>query len=123
MSERLLSVAKTSNARLVLLNRRGYPGALPFSAEEIPTAGTDLEEFMKQRTSELLEFLATFISTEKVSTVGGLTICGWSLGSAFALALLAYATSFSNKAVASVVVPHIRQIVLFGLYFIDLSRL
>lgn len=111
----MLSMARVSRIRLVLLNRRGYPGALPFDAAEAPPATLELQvEFMKQRALELHEFLETFIMAETISAAGAITLAGWSFGGCFIMALLAFAHLFPIKSTTGVV-SYIRRTVLYGL--------
>ncbi|KAH8817149.1 Alpha/Beta hydrolase protein [Xylogone sp. PMI_703] len=111
--ERLLPVAKSSNIRLVRLNRRGYPDALPFGDSEAPpNTLEELERFMKDRAREIHDFLETFIVNEKISPTGGITIVGWSFGSTFITALLAFAQSLSTGSLPSVA-SYIHEAILY----------
>lgn len=104
---------------MILLNRRGYPGAVPFEDQENPS-GTlkELESFMEQRAQEIHGFLETFIVNEKISP-RSVTIVGWSFGSIFITALLGCAQSFQTK-LSTGVASYIRQAVLYGSYNVSL---
>ncbi|TCD60255.1 hypothetical protein EIP91_010456 [Steccherinum ochraceum] len=100
---RLIPLAETSRCRLVLVNRRGYPGAEPFTPQEISNlkaageAGRvdEVRTFCKERAREIYEFLTDFVQTEKIPKDGGIILSGWSFGIIFAMLFLLHAESFS----------------------------
>ncbi|KAL5531023.1 hypothetical protein ACEPAG_3899 [Sanghuangporus baumii] len=102
---RLLPLAHQFNSRIVLVNRRDYPGSKPFDQDElrpissIDTIRTDallvLKTYMKERAKELYDFLELFVQKEKIPKAGGLIVAGWSFGANWITALLANAQEFS----------------------------
>jgi len=102
---RLLPFAKQYRVRMVLVNRRDYPGATTCSEEDLsnlksasqdttPEAANLLREFCKVRARELHEWLQGFIELEGISKAGGIIIIAWSLGVMFLHMLLTYAPTF-----------------------------
>ncbi|KAI0052195.1 hypothetical protein FA95DRAFT_1586852 [Auriscalpium vulgare] len=89
---RLLPFAQSKKLRLVLVNRRDYPGSSPITDEELapitpPNATNDTQAaFVRSRGVEIAEFLARFIREKDVPpvqhvdgrTIGGLALIGWS---------------------------------------------
>ncbi|KAL5522412.1 hypothetical protein ACEPAG_8428 [Sanghuangporus baumii] len=102
---RLLPLATKFNSRIILVNRRDYPGSDPLGEDEIrsissigdatPDANAVLNEYMKRRAKELYDFLKTLVQEENTSRTGGLVVAGWSFGAAWVTALLANAAEFS----------------------------
>ncbi|KAI0743330.1 hypothetical protein C8Q80DRAFT_1236436 [Daedaleopsis nitida] len=113
---------KRTNARIVLVTRRDYPAADPYTVGELallpdsdavarpPAADPDpdareadrlsLAFFMKHRAHELLRLLTELVRTGTVPpadadrNAGGLVLVGWSFGVLWVQALLAHAASF-----------------------------
>ncbi|KAI0293846.1 alpha/beta-hydrolase [Multifurca ochricompacta] len=98
-----LPLAKVVGARIILINRRGYPGSDPFSDQDhaiiasathdTPETSENADLFMKARTKELYDFLCEIVKSEDLPT-NSIILAGWSLGAAFMTAFLAYAPSF-----------------------------
>ncbi|KAH9896515.1 hypothetical protein C8Q73DRAFT_413163 [Cubamyces lactineus] len=104
---KLLPFAGTYNARIVLLNRRDYPGSRPYSEDEVallrPIEGDggeretcdNLWAFMRARALELYDWVATSVNDGKICAfdpttgTGGVIVAGWSLGTIWITALLA----------------------------------
>ena len=101
---RLISLHDALRVRIVLVNRRDYPGATVYDEAEMAQLraatsntqeGADLmRAWFRGRSLELYNFLEDYIQREKVTKEGGLIIAGWSLGAAFLNGLLAYAPTF-----------------------------
>ena len=119
---RLLPLAKQFNVRIVLINRRGYPGSIPFEEVELRQLSSIksnasnalfiLEDHMKERAKELHDFLADFVHSEKISVAGGLVVAGWSFGSAWITGLIAHSPEISDRNIR--LTPYIRRLVLYG---------
>ncbi|KAH9856243.1 hypothetical protein C2E23DRAFT_772694 [Lenzites betulinus] len=114
---KLIPLAVTYNVRIILLNRRDYPGADAYTAAErtlvtlSPEAKDDAAEaavakksgetFLRERGRELHDFLVELVRNEVVrpmdptNNTGGIVISGWSFGTIWMLALLAHVASFS----------------------------
>ncbi|KAI0355228.1 hypothetical protein OH77DRAFT_1437142 [Trametes cingulata] len=109
--KKLLPFAKQLNVRIVLVNRRDYPGSRPYTPEEraalarlasadpSPEAAADTAAFVKQHARDIYDFLADFVQHERVpapqgNATGGIVIVGWSLGCISMNALLANVGSF-----------------------------
>ncbi|TBU37177.1 Alpha/Beta hydrolase protein [Dichomitus squalens] len=114
---KLVPLAHAHNARVVLVNRRDYPGATPFSPEErsllsaIATesasspesdaaaadAHAQLEPFMRSRAREVSDLLARLVhdanipKSQREANKGGLVLVGWSFGTVWMTAFLAHA--------------------------------
>lgn len=107
MFSRLVPFAPRHNCRLILVNRRGYPGATPFSAEELrdlgryssddsPASHEGFRAFCRERGREVYDFLAELVSSDQsITTEGGVSIAGWSSGAMYTMAFLAYAPAFA----------------------------
>ncbi|KAH8078737.1 alpha/beta-hydrolase [Cristinia sonorae] len=104
---RLASYAEKHSARVVLVNRRDYPGSASYTEEECrllkagssptPDGAASVREYLKARGKDLHDFLQEFISKEKIPQAGGITLAGWSFGVPFITSLLAYGPSFSSQ--------------------------
>ncbi|KAI9056341.1 hypothetical protein FKP32DRAFT_1599068 [Trametes sanguinea] len=120
---KMFSLAQSRGVRIILLNRREYPGAKPYTPEERallppveekpPTdeaklrSGVDmLETFMQQRARELYDTLQELAVERQIPPAskdcqsGGIILVGWSLGSAWMNALLSHVGSFPVGEVA-----------------------
>ncbi|KAH9896514.1 hypothetical protein C8Q73DRAFT_413243 [Cubamyces lactineus] len=105
---KLLPLAEKHKIRVLLLNRRDYPGSQPYSEEELallrPVEGDGGEvqtldilwAFTRDRAVELYTWLATSVTEGKIqpfdtaTRTGGAVLAGWSLGSVWMLCLLAH---------------------------------
>ncbi|OBZ73446.1 hypothetical protein A0H81_06664 [Grifola frondosa] len=105
---RLIPFAHQNNIRLVLVNRRGYPGTTPFTASELQCIYTaDLpaqSDLLRSQGAYVAEFLLWFIRKEgippKLDTdgekSGGISVLGWSIGNAPVISFLAHAHELSD---------------------------
>ncbi|KAI0833345.1 hypothetical protein BC628DRAFT_1307400 [Trametes gibbosa] len=116
---KLIPLAHSHNARILLVNRRDYPGSDPLPKEEcallhvlsaaewenpekVAMAKRDLGLFMEHRARELYDLLVQLVQSGDVSkpdranNKGGIVVAGWSLGGAWMTSLLAHAASFSG---------------------------
>ncbi|KAI0713772.1 Alpha/Beta hydrolase protein [Earliella scabrosa] len=105
--KKFLPLAPKYNSRVILVNRRDYPGSTPFTNEEhehlrrlasvpagSPEAVEGTEEFMRDRARELYDYLAELVEAGLVTKPGGIVLAGWSLGAVWLSALLTHAASF-----------------------------
>lgn len=107
----------------MLVNRRDYPDSVPFNEKELlvlssakantQEAAASVRAYMKARARELHDFLLDFVTEEGIAA-DSLVIAGWSFGSAFILALLAHATTFSTNGVE--LGKYIRRVIVYGAY-------
>ncbi|KAM5540115.1 hypothetical protein V8D89_006255 [Ganoderma adspersum] len=111
---KMLPLAKASNARLILANRRDYAGAVPFTIKEradlfATAAATKTEPdvarkhvlaWMQERAREVYDLLIRIVSEHKIPlarpevNTGGIVVGGWSFGTTLVTALLANLASF-----------------------------
>ncbi|KAI0365120.1 alpha/beta-hydrolase [Pilatotrama ljubarskyi] len=133
--KRLLPFAKQYNARVVLVNRRDYPGSDPYTPEELATAArlattpdspetaAEAEAFMRDRAREVYNFLADFVRRERIpraqTNAGGLVVVGWSLGSVWITALLANVRLFPEGDVK--LSEYVRRVILYDASFLCLG--
>ncbi|RPD55330.1 hypothetical protein L226DRAFT_591598 [Lentinus tigrinus ALCF2SS1-7] len=109
--KKLIPLAPKFNTRVVLVNRRDYPGSVPFTAEQraeinrlasapagTPGAAEALDVLMKERARELYDYLVELVRRGGVVPAqgkkGGLVLAGWSLGATWLSALLTHVASF-----------------------------
>src|ERR1700733_12071166 len=95
-----LPLAAECSVRLILPNRRGYPGSDAYDDEEAglleKPEPLNLEEFFRLRACELFDFLSEFVEKEKVNEKG-LIVGGWSYGNVSILAFLAHVDEIAAK--------------------------
>jgi hypothetical protein len=94
--------------RIVAVNRRDYPGAVPLDEEErrlltltqsaAPDSAANIKVYMQHRAQELYDFLQIFVKAEHIPVTagkkGGLVVAGWSFSACWITALLAHVSSF-----------------------------
>ena len=121
------------NARIVLVNRRDYPGSQPYSEDELAllkpvVEGESAEEktqenlwaYMRDRASELCALLAILAKEGKIlpydrgADTGGAIVAGWSFGSCWLTALLAHGDIASDVQGINLG-DYVRRIVLHGM--------
>ncbi|KAH9850910.1 hypothetical protein C2E23DRAFT_266108 [Lenzites betulinus] len=131
---KLVSLAKNHNVRAVLVNRRDYPGARPYTQEErallspmlpegaestaeIAEATQKLDIFLKERAREMFDLLVELVQSGGVapaqlaSNAGGIVVAGWSFGGIWMTALLAHVASFVGE--GPDLSEYVRRVVLF----------
>ncbi|THU97254.1 alpha/beta-hydrolase [Dendrothele bispora CBS 962.96] len=96
--KRIIPVAHARNYRMIVVNRREYPGSTPYTEEELKVfaEGPDDNARMKLLLSEgsnLALLLDGLIQSLSLPQSGGVAVAGWSLGSLYALLLLASITT------------------------------
>ncbi|KAB5575365.1 Alpha/Beta hydrolase protein [Coniochaeta sp. 2T2.1] len=106
--QRLLPFAAKYQVRLVLVNRRDFPGSDPYSLEEraqfsgtAEEAPSRLAEFMCDRAHDVYDFLTTFIQQKSIpkrnGDRGGVILSAWSFGGTWVTAFMAHAPSFTGE--------------------------
>ncbi|KAL5513086.1 hypothetical protein ACEPAH_3484 [Sanghuangporus vaninii] len=120
--KRLLPLAANHNLRLVVVNRRDYPGSSPYTEEELDVIRKDNETgndgFGRGQAAELAQFIRTFIEKEHIPKPalkyrdGGIVLLSWSSGNGYTLPLLAYADSIPEST-REVIEPYLRLHIIF----------
>ena len=128
---RLLPLAHKHGSRVVLMQRRDYPGAEPLNEEELrllsstppatPQAAANMELYTKQRAQEFNDFLVNFVCAEDIPVEGGLVLVGWSFGAIWITGLLAYAASFSVNDVE--LCKYIRRVIIYGRLYLEFAEM
>ncbi|EIW58385.1 uncharacterized protein TRAVEDRAFT_64846 [Trametes versicolor FP-101664 SS1] len=116
---KLQPLAATHGVRIIALNRREYPGSVPYTAEEralLPPVPDEpltdvaqirsnqqmLQMFMRDRGYELyqsIEGLVVEHNLPAASQTGGIVLVGWSLGATWMMSLLKHIAEFPIGAV------------------------
>ena len=130
---KLIPLAANYNARVVLVNRRDYPGAAPHAKEaravldaaaaEVATdtaaARDKLLQYMEYNGRDVYDLLVGFVAENdipKASTEansGGIVVGGWSFASGWMISLLAFADSFPVGSVD--LGAYLRRVILYGM--------
>ncbi|CDO72521.1 hypothetical protein BN946_scf184983.g4 [Trametes cinnabarina] len=127
--KRLLPFSAERNARLLLVNRRDYPGSEPYTSEErahlarvaggtpdSPQTKEDAKGVMRDRARELFNFLVDYVKQGDIPQThgkeGGIIVVGWSFGSIWITSLLASVREFAEKDVQ--LSKYVRRVILFG---------
>ena len=117
---RILPLAHKHHVRVLLFNRRGYPGSRPFDREELevldhaaPDAVTKLEEFMRARGKELHDALLDFATKEHLAPKS-IILTGWSFGTGWMTSLLAYGPAFHTGTSEDRLPKYIRRVIAYG---------
>ena len=127
--KKLLPLARENNVRIVLPNRRDYPGSTPFSPDEVarlaelanapagtPGAAEGTQAEMKARARELYDYLVDLVQTQNIpraqGKTGGIVVAGWSIGATWITALLAHVAEFPVGDVR--LGEYVRRLVLYG---------
>ncbi|KAI0066920.1 hypothetical protein BV25DRAFT_1835280 [Artomyces pyxidatus] len=116
----IIPYAKAHNLRIVLLNRRDYPGSTPLTDADLAELTAAPEKFMRARAIEIAEFLAWFVRTHSIprisskggKRVGGLAVVGWSSANAFMMGLFGNIDSIP-QATRDTLDPYLRTYVHF----------
>ncbi|KAK2467226.1 hypothetical protein APHAL10511_000775 [Amanita phalloides] len=104
--KRVQAAAPKKGARFVATNRRNYPGSTPFSEAEINVLINGTKEqkdaFNQDRGHEIAMFIQKLIEKENIPPItadgksGGVAVLGWSLGTGYADATIAYADTLPS---------------------------
>lgn len=120
--KKLLPLAAQHKLRVVVLNRREYPGSKALTDEEFRQFdGADEqghETYFGARAQELAEFLLDFavkqhLPTASAESAGGIAVMGWSAGNAYTLSLLSHAGAIAPS-MRKRLEPFLRTVVIFG---------
>ena len=120
------------NSRLILVNRRGYPGSDPFTDEErnllfskgkpYDVVNANMQIWMSHRAVEIYDFLSLLIQNENIppydpsTHTGGISLSGWSLGCGFLTGFLANTDKFPRGPKEEVNVKrYLRRLILYGI--------
>ncbi len=85
---RLIPIAAPNNFRLVIVNRRDYPGSAKYTDEELQALQEGKQEFMEAVGRETLAFLSWYVKNHDIPKLsadrntGGIVVLSWSLGAA-----------------------------------------
>jgi hypothetical protein len=122
----MIPFAAASRARVILVNRRDYPGSAPFSDAELASLGSpDMETRAKALAQQGIDiglFLARLVRDEKIPPVsidqdgnqqGGLVLVAWSLAHTPMSGFLAYADELPVD-VLQTLEPCLRTYCIFG---------
>ncbi|KAH9937793.1 uncharacterized protein BXZ73DRAFT_89228 [Epithele typhae] len=128
---KLIPLAPSHNARIVVVNRRDYPGSQPYSDIDLKglrngnaalkdgdqeKARALIAAFMRARAREVYDFLADLIEGGDVreaqpkKNAGGLVVVGWSFATVWMTALLAHVAEFET--VAAPLSKYMRRVVI-----------
>lgn len=122
----LIPLAHQHRARIVVVNRRGYPGSAPFKDADISTLQSLVSSpptpknaeimlsFMRNRTKEIYDYLTSLITRQHTPLAGGIVLVGWSFGTVWMNAFLANIDSCPPGEVD--LRSYIRRIVYYGEY-------
>lgn len=125
MFKKLQSVAFAKGFRFVAINRRPFAGSTPFNSTEInliTNVDDDAEKrtaFIEARGHEYAYFIDIFAQKfglppiSNHSQIGGSIVLGWSMGSLFAAATIAYAPTLPID-LRSRLAQNIRSLVVYG---------
>lgn len=91
--QRLFSPAVSRGVRIICINRREYPGSTPHTKEELHVyasgSETERQQLLHDAGVDLALCLDAVIQQCALSAVGGVALCGLSLGNTFVLAAVA----------------------------------
>lgn len=120
---RLAQNAGKLGARVVLINRRGYPPSKPFSdqehtllissADDTDGGGLKVDNFVKGLARELYDFLLHLVSAGDIP-FKSIILAGWSFGALWMAAFLAHAPSFSATQIA--LHEYFRRVIVYGAF-------
>ena len=121
--KRIIPLAESYNVRLVIVNRRDYPGSSPYSEEELVrlrTGGTEAHnDFAQNRAREFATFIRHYVEQNKIPratedwSAGGIVLLGWSAGNNFTVPILAHADVIVDET-RSKIEPYLRSLMVFG---------
>jgi predicted esterase len=83
------------------------------TTHDTPAASENSDRFMKARAGELHDFLTQLVKSEELP-INSIILAGWSLGTAFVNAFLAYAPSFESLGASAGLSQYIRRVIAYG---------
>ena len=124
---RLFPLASDAGLRVVLVNRRDYPGSTPFSDEDIlltapESPPEDSDIFLWARALELSRFLAWFIHESDIPPIktsgsgqreGGLSVVAWSSSNTILMSLMSNLARLPDD-LREGLEPYMRSYIHFG---------
>ncbi|KAL0570732.1 hypothetical protein V5O48_011223 [Marasmius crinis-equi] len=119
--EKLHEHAHSLNMRLLLWNRRDYPGSTKYTQAELQDLVEGRKIFLDRLGHQLADFILQFVEKEDIPpatsdcTRGGITIMGWSMGTATAMSLFSDPQLLSPGAYA-VLEKYVKDLVLDEAY-------
>lgn len=116
--------ASQYNLRLILVNRRDYPGSSPYSDDDLRNVGDTeddkgYEAFFKARAFEFARFIEWIVEHEGIpkadwtGNTGGVFLSAWSAGNGYAVSILSY-VDLLPETTRSIVQPFLRGFIFFG---------
>jgi hypothetical protein len=118
---KLLPFGAKDNIRLVIVNRRDYVGSTKYTDDNLKDLNEGKAAFMERLGAEVAHLLIWFAETHKIPKIsadgksGGISVMGWSIGTATPMALLAY-PDFIGKDTCAKLEPYFRQLILYGMF-------
>jgi hypothetical protein len=118
---KLLPFGAKDNIRLVILNRRDYPGSTKYTDDNLNDLNEGKAVFMERLGAEVAHLLVWFADTHKIPKIsadgksGGFCLMGWSMGNATPMALFAYPDFVGIETYAKLE-PYVRQLILYGMF-------
>ena len=123
---KLIPFAAKHDTRLVLINRRDFPGSDPYSEDDrrriaavqaAPDGLAIIQSFMDDRARELHDFLVAFVKQEAIPRPtadgrGGIVLTSWSWGGTWLTAFVSNLRRFPASDVD--LHAYIRRFVLYG---------
>ncbi|KIY73539.1 hypothetical protein CYLTODRAFT_416917 [Cylindrobasidium torrendii FP15055 ss-10] len=110
--------AARSNIRLVLINRRHYPGSSRYTDKEIESLAAGEQGALELIAKDMAGFIRWFIENKNIPKAsadfskGGIAVLGWSMGAATTLAPFAWPDAV-GKETLSIMEPYVRRLILW----------
>ena len=122
--QHILPFAAKYDLRIVLVNRRDYPGSSPYSEQDLALVQKDkdadsVRSFYRARGEEFATFMSWLIDNGSIPPIsadgkkGGVALLAWSAGNAYTIPILAYVDEFP-VATREKLEPYFRKLILFG---------
>ncbi|KIY44519.1 hypothetical protein FISHEDRAFT_25621, partial [Fistulina hepatica ATCC 64428] len=115
---KLFPYCASHNIRLVVVNRKEYPGSSKYTDDEIEDLHACRQVFLQRLGTEVADFLVWFISAHDIPRIGlhqksgGIAVVGWSMGAATILPLLAY-PELVPAGIRAKLSPYIKDYILY----------
>ncbi|THU83711.1 hypothetical protein K435DRAFT_423701, partial [Dendrothele bispora CBS 962.96] len=115
----LLPYAPPSNIRLVIPNRRDYPGSTPYTDEELGVLKAGEESAMEKVAREIAGFCKWFIENQSLPRIssdrknGGIVLMGWSMGNATTISLIGWPNAIAKETL-DLLKGYVRRLIVWG---------
>ncbi|KZP26746.1 hypothetical protein FIBSPDRAFT_731663 [Athelia psychrophila] len=115
---KLLPLGAKDNIRLVIVNRRDYPGSTPYTDDNLADLNAGKAVFMERLAAEVAHLLVWFSETHDIPKIsadgkkGGFAVMGWSAGAATPLSTFAYPEVVGKEAYAKLE-PYYRRLIIY----------